>query len=66
MRRILEEIRSGQFATEWVTENIAGQPRFQATRRREAEHEIERVGREMRAMMPWLDAAPIDDGENPA
>ena len=54
MRAILDEIRSGQFASEWIGENQAGRARFLALRRREAAHPIEEVGREMRAMMSWL------------
>ena len=54
MRKILDEIQSGQFASEWISENRAGQPRFRALRRREAEHPVEAVGKEMRAMMSWL------------
>ena len=54
MRGILEEIRSGQFASEWIAENQAGRARFLALRRREAAHPIEEVGREVRAMMSWL------------
>ena len=54
MRKILDEIQSGEFASEWISENQAGQPRFRALRRREAEHPVEAVGKEMRAMMSWL------------
>ncbi len=54
MRRVLEEIQSGQFAKEWVLECQAGQPQFKAERRRWAEHEIEQVGEKLRGMMPWL------------
>ncbi|MDA1061844.1 MAG: ketol-acid reductoisomerase [Chloroflexi bacterium] len=54
MREILGEIRSGQFAQEWIAENQAGQPRFRALRRLNAEHPIEEVGREVRSMMAWL------------
>ena len=54
MRAILEEIRSGQFASEWIAENQAGRARFLALRRREAAHPVEEVGREVRAMMSWL------------
>ncbi len=54
MRRILEEVRSGAFATEWILENQAGRPRFLALRERERGHLIEKVGAELRAMMPWL------------
>jgi ketol-acid reductoisomerase len=54
MRRILDEIRSGSFAKEWILENEAGRPVFNALRRRAAEHPIEEVGERLRAMMPWI------------
>src|SRR5258706_381662 len=54
MRRILQEIQNGTFATRWILENQAGRPSFQAMRRTNAQHQIEHVGRELRAMMPWL------------
>ncbi len=54
MKRILEEIQSGQFAREWILENQAGRPVLNALRRREASHPIEEVGARLRAMMPWL------------
>ena len=54
MKRILEEIQSGQFAREWILENQANRPVMNALRRREAEHPIEEVGAKLRAMMPWL------------
>ncbi|MCE7884486.1 MAG: ketol-acid reductoisomerase [Actinobacteria bacterium ATB1] len=54
MRRILDEIQTGRFATEFILENKAGQPTLKAMRRIGAEHPIEVVGRELRAMMPWL------------
>lgn len=54
MKRILGEIQSGKFATEWVLENQAGRPHFEALRRQGAEHPIESVGAELREMMPWL------------
>ncbi len=54
MRKILQEIQNGTFATRWILENQAGLPSFQAMRRAGAQHQIEHVGREMRAMMPWL------------
>ncbi len=55
MRRILEEITSGEFAREWILENQAGRPVYNSLRRRDAEHLIERVGRELRSMMSWLE-----------
>ncbi len=54
MKKILADIQSGRFAREWVLENTAGQPSFKAMRRRAAEHEIEKVGEKLRAMMPWI------------
>jgi ketol-acid reductoisomerase len=54
MRTILEEIVSGKFAGEWILENQAGRPSYNALRRRDAAHLIEQVGRELRSMMSWL------------
>jgi ketol-acid reductoisomerase len=54
MWRILEEVQNGTFAREWIVENQAGCPSFNAYRRRDAEHEIEKVGSKLREMMPWL------------
>jgi len=54
MRAILEEIKDGTFAREWVLENKAGLPAFTAMRRRAHEHDIEKVGDTLREMMPWL------------
>jgi len=54
MRKILSEIQSGQFAREFVLENQAGKPGFTAMRRQEAEHPIEEVGKDLRAMFSWL------------
>ncbi|MGI9057891.1 MAG: ketol-acid reductoisomerase [Ktedonobacteraceae bacterium] len=56
MRRILREIQDGTFATRWILENQAGRPSFMAMRRSNAQHQIEHVGRDLRAMMPWLNA----------
>jgi ketol-acid reductoisomerase len=54
MRQVLIEIQDGSFAREWILENQAGRPSFLAMRRMGAEHPIEEVGSELRAMMPWL------------
>ena len=54
MRKILQEVQDGTFAKEWVLENQAGRPSMTAHRRREAAHPIEEIGRQLRAMMPWL------------
>ena len=56
MKRILHEIQNGEFAKEFILENMAGRPHFLATRRIESEHLVEQVGGEMRAMMSWLNA----------
>ena len=54
MGQILAEIQNGSFATEWILENQAGRPSFNAMRRMETEHPIEVVGKKLRDMMPWL------------
>jgi len=54
MEQILREVQDGTFALEWILENQAGRPKFNTLRRIEAEHPIEKVGKELRAMMPWL------------
>jgi ketol-acid reductoisomerase len=53
MRKILEDVRSGAFAKEWVLENRAGTPVLEAERRRQKDHQIEEVGARLREMMPW-------------
>ena len=57
MKKILSEIQSGQFAREFVLENQSGKAGFTAMRRREAEHQIESVGSDLRAMFSWLKKA---------
>ena len=54
MRQILYEVQSGEFAKEWILENQAKRPMFNALRRQEAAHPIEEVGKKLRAMMGWL------------
>lgn len=54
MECILAEIQDGSFAKEWILENQAGRPTFNALKKRDASHPIEIVGKELRAMMPWL------------
>jgi len=56
MARILEEIQSGKFAEEWIAENRAGRPRYNELRAKGAEHPIEKVGAELRQMMPFISA----------
>jgi ketol-acid reductoisomerase len=54
MRAILQEIQSGEFAREWILENMAGRPVYNAIKRIDSEHLIEKVGKELRAMMGWI------------
>ncbi|MCK5493596.1 MAG: ketol-acid reductoisomerase, partial [Candidatus Omnitrophica bacterium] len=54
MKKILSEIQSGEFAREWILENKANQPVFKALRNIEKEHLIEKVGKSLRKMMPWI------------
>ena len=54
MRRILDEIQTGKFAKEFILENMSGRSSFLAMRRRDANHQVEQVGAEMRGMMSWL------------
>jgi ketol-acid reductoisomerase len=54
MKKILNEIQSGQFAKEWVLENKANRPVFNALAKKGQNHPIEEVGARLRAMMPWL------------
>ncbi|MFQ5579306.1 MAG: ketol-acid reductoisomerase [Nitrospiria bacterium] len=54
MKKILDEIQSGQFAKEWMLENKARRPVFNALAKRGENHPIEEVGGRLRAMMPWL------------
>ncbi|HEX2439381.1 MAG TPA: ketol-acid reductoisomerase [Methylomirabilota bacterium] len=54
MKKILGEIQSGEFARDWVLENQANRASFLATRRRDADHQIEEVGKRLRAMMSWI------------
>ncbi len=56
MRKILDEIRSGAFAEEWIAESRAGRPNFKALEAAGQNHPIEAVGSELRAMMPWISA----------
>jgi ketol-acid reductoisomerase len=55
MREILAEIQSGDFAREWIAENKAGQENFLRMREEQKGHQIEREGKKLRAMMPWID-----------
>ena len=54
MKKILEEIKSGQFAREWILENSVNRPVFNALREKDRQHLIEKVGAKLREMMPWV------------
>jgi ketol-acid reductoisomerase len=56
MRTILDEIRSGAFADEWIAESEAGRPNFNRLREEGKQHPIEQVGARLRGMMPWISA----------
>jgi ketol-acid reductoisomerase len=55
MKKILEEIQSGEFAKEWIAENRAGGENLSRMREEGAEHEVEEVGKDLRQMMPWIE-----------
>jgi ketol-acid reductoisomerase len=54
MRKILKEIQTGEFAREWIMENMCGRPVYNALKKIESEHQIEEVGKKLRAMMSWI------------
>ena len=65
MKRILRDIQSGAFTSDWIRECKAGQPRFKATRRLNDAHPIEEIGAKLRAMMPWIkERALVDKSRN--
>ncbi len=61
MQQVLDEIRDGSYARKWIAEDQAGRPWFMAQRRKEQEHSIEKVGSELREMMPFLDAINVKE-----
>ena len=60
MKQVLTEIQDGTFAKKWLLENQVGRPTFNAMRRMEAEHPIEKVGKELREMISWIDTKKLD------
>ena len=60
MQKVLEEIQDGTFAKNWILENQANRPNFNAMRKRAREDEIEKVGKELRDMMPWIDSKEVE------
>lgn len=55
MKKVLSEIQDGTFARNWILENQANRPSFNAIRKNEKEHQVEKVGKELRKMMSWTD-----------
>src|SRR6186997_443677 len=55
MKKVLADIQSGDFAREWIAENRAGQENFQRMRKEQQGHQVEKVGKELRSMMPWIE-----------
>ena len=55
MKKVLADIQSGDFAREWIAENRAGQENFQRMRQEQQGHQVEKVGGELRSMMPWIE-----------
>lgn len=55
MKKVLAEIQDGTFARNWIAENAVNRPHFNATRRIKAEHQLEKVGKELRKMYSWND-----------
>ncbi|HSO35395.1 MAG TPA: ketol-acid reductoisomerase, partial [Labilithrix sp.] len=63
MKKILTEIQNGTFARKWIEENETGRVSFEAQRKAERAHPIEKVGAELRKMMPFLDPVTVDPNE---
>jgi len=63
MKRILTDIQTGKFTSQWMQECKAGQARFKATRRLNDSHQIEEVGEKLRGMMPWIKKGALVDKE---
>jgi ketol-acid reductoisomerase len=63
MKKMLEDIRSGRYARGWIEENATGRPWFEGKRREERAQRIEKVGAELRAMMPFLKPVTISEEE---
>jgi len=55
MKKVLQEIQDGTFAKNWILENQANKVSLYARRKKEQEHQIEKVGKELRKMMPWIE-----------
>ena len=60
MKQMLQDIRSGSYAEEWIDENVNGRPWFNQRRQEARSSQIEQVGKDLRRMMPWLKAVEIE------
>ena len=59
MKKLLHEMQTAEFARQWILENKAGAPGFKAMRRRDRQHPVEEVGRQLRSLMGWIDAKEV-------
>lgn len=59
MKRVLSDIQEGKFARDWILENQANRPFFNTTKRNNAQHQVEKVGKELRRMMKWIDSKEV-------
>jgi ketol-acid reductoisomerase len=66
MRRLLARIQDGTFARQWIEENASGREQFNCARRKDIDHPIERVGRELRRMMPFIQPREVRPGQGGA
>ena len=63
MKEVLENIQSGKFTKDWMDECKNGQKNLLATRAKLADHSVEKVGAELRAMMPWISKKKLVDSD---
>ena len=61
MKQILSDIQDGTFAKDWLLENRINAPHFKAMRKREADHQLEKVGKELRKLYSWNDSSKLID-----
>ena len=66
MKQILTDIQSGAFAEDWIEENHTGRPRFNAMRKADVDHPIEKIGLELRRMMPFVNPREVTPGSGGA
>jgi len=64
MHGVLQDIQSGKFADQWMTENDEGRPNFPQMREAANQHQIEIVGEQLRGMMPWLKARTVPESNS--